>query len=68
MTQRSLYQGPASVLRAVRAPQALSLALWTALGLTIGIGQAQAVPNYPITPQQKATAQNESRQGNRHQS
>ena len=57
MTQRSLYQGPAKMLRAVRVPRALSLVLWTALGLTMGVGQAQAFPNYPITPQQKATAQ-----------
>ena len=40
MTQRSLYQGPASVLRAVRAPRAWSLALWTALGLSFGVTQA----------------------------
>src|SRR3990167_6791494 len=63
MTQRSLYQGPARMLRAVRVPRALSLTLWTALGLTIGVGQAQAFPNYPITPQQKATAQKVSQAG-----
>ena len=63
MTQRSLYQGPASVLRAVRAPRAWSLALWTALGLSFGVTQAQAFPNYPISQQQRATAQQVAQAG-----
>ena len=66
MTQRSLNKVPASVLRAARIPRALSLALWTALGLTVGMvgqAQAQAAPDYPITSQQRATAQQVSQAG-----
>jgi hypothetical protein len=59
MTQRSLSHGQASGLFPARATQALRLSVFTVLGLvsTLGSAQAQSGPNYPITPQQKATAQ-----------
>src|SRR5574343_1022922 len=63
MTQRSLYQGPASVLRAVRAPPSGSLARWTARGLIVGVTLAPAFPTYPISQQQRATAQQVAQAG-----
>jgi hypothetical protein len=52
MTQRSLF-------RAARHTRALSVSALTALGVLAGSftsAQAEGFPNYPITPQQKATA------------
>ncbi|MBI5927564.1 MAG: LysM peptidoglycan-binding domain-containing protein [Aquabacterium sp.] len=52
MTQRSLFH-------AARQTRALSVSALTALGVLAGsltTAHAEGVPNYPITPQQKATA------------
>lgn len=61
MTQRSLPQGQAGGPAIVRSTRALSVsALAAASVLLTGVGtsvRAQGFPNYPITPQQKATAQ-----------
>jgi hypothetical protein len=66
MTQRSLTQGQAGGPVLKRSTRALSVSALTALGLlaaTLAPAQAAEGPNFPISSQQKATAQQVSEAG-----